>query len=201
MIELVKDSFYKMMDGYEDCIIDYCIMKEEIPYRGERSHEDAIRFAMLKVMERTFRKPYGAEIACDQCGSEEIFPWSIDIEKAKAKAIDASTLFYAPKTMRTNSAGQRLYDGNLPDFYRGERIPYWYAFLEPPHTPEYGLEDFHRVNAALFPEGVDKLESYEWTTDWSNYFDAGHEWWGTACWSIYDKCLNRYVVIMASTTD
>ncbi len=32
-------------------------------------------------------------------------------------------------------------------------------------------------------------------------FDDGHEWWGTACWSVYDKCMNRYTVIMAGATD
>ena len=60
---------------------------------------------------------------------------------------------------------------------------------------------FRKVNSALFPEGTDELEVYEWTTDWSNYFDDGHEWWGAACWSVYDKNMNRYVVIMASATD
>lgn len=78
---------------------------------------------------------------------------------------------------------------------------YWYAFLETPHTSGYGPEDFQKINNALFPEGTDELEVYEWTTDWSNYFDDGREWWETACWSVYDRKMNRYVVIMASTTD
>ena len=200
MIELVKDPFYKMMEEYKDCIIDYCIIEADIPYRGESSHKDVIQFAMLKVIERNIDEQLKAQIKYCKDVSEEGFPWSLDIAKAKAYLIDSSTLLYAPKTMRTNHAGQRVYDGVLPDFC-STKIPYWYAFLEPPHTPEYGLNDFHRVNSLLFPEGADELEIYEWTTDWSNYFDAGHEWWGTACWSIYDKRMNRYIVIMASTTD
>ena len=76
-----------------------------------------------------------------------------------------------------------------------------YAFWESPHTTGYGPDEFHEVNSALFPEGTDELEIYEWTTDWSNYFDDGHEWWGTACWSIYDKRMRRYVVAMAEATD
>ena len=76
-----------------------------------------------------------------------------------------------------------------------------YAFWESPHTTGYGPDEFNEVNSALFPEGTDELEIYEWTTDWSNYFDDGHEWWGTACWSIYDKRMRRYVVAMAEATD
>lgn len=74
-------------------------------------------------------------------------------------------------------------------------------FLNTPHKTGYGKVDFDKVNKVLFPNGEKSLEVYEWTTDWSNYFDDGHEWWGAACWSIYDRSLNRYVVIMASTTD
>lgn len=31
--------------------------------------------------------------------------------------------------------------------------------------------------------------------NFSNYFDDGKEWWGIALWSIYDKWMNRFVVI------
>ena len=68
-----------------------------------------------------------------------------------------------------------------------------YCFSQP--------EDFERVNSVLFPKGADALEVYEWTTDWSNYFDAGHEWWGAACWSAYDRHLDRFAVLFASATD
>ena len=37
--------------------------------------------------------------------------------------------------------------------------------------------------------------------DWSDLFDAGHEWYGACCWSIYDKSMNRYVVMLVSATD
>ena len=94
-----------------------------------------------------------------------------------------------------------LYDCGWPDPLKGEQIPYWYAFWETPHTSGYGPDEFRKVNSVLFPKGTDELEIYEWTTDWSNYFEAGREWWGTACWSVYDKRMNRYIVIMAETTD
>ncbi len=66
---------------------------------------------------------------------------------------------------------------------------------------DYTDADFDRLNAALFPKGTDGLEVYRWTTDWSNYFDDGHEWWGTLCLTVYDKRMGRYAVILASATD
>ena len=125
----------------------------------------------------------------------------MDIEKAQARQIDPDALLHVPQILRANHVGQRFYGCELPDPLKGEQIPYWYAFWETPHPSGYGPDDFRRVNAALFQEGTDGLEVYEWNTDWSGYFDDGHEWWGAACWSVYDKRMGRYVVIMASTTD
>ena len=125
----------------------------------------------------------------------------MDIEKAQARQIDPDALLHVPQILRANHVGQRFYGCELPDPLKGEQIPYWYAFWETPHPSGYGPDDFRRVNAALFQEGTDGLEVYEWTTDWSGYFDDEHEWWGAACWSVYDKRMDRYVVIMASTTD
>ena len=85
--------------------------------------------------------------------------------------------------------------------YNGKNKPYWYLFLKPPHGSTYDIDDFNYINNILFPKGYDNLEIYNWSTDWSNYFDDGLEWWGAMCVSIYDKSLNRFVVIGASATD
>ena len=200
MRELRNDPFYEVIRNYEDCIIDYCLIEDDTPHQGKRSHKDAILFAMLKVIEQYIESQLKAEIKYGDKVGDEPFPWNLDIGKAYAHRIDASNLLHIPKILHTNRIGQRFYEGGLPNHLKGDQIPYWYAFWEIPHT-SYGPDDFCKVNSALFPEGTDGLEVYEWTTDWSNYFEDGHEWWGTACWSIYDSRMNRYVVIMASTTD
>ncbi len=74
-------------------------------------------------------------------------------------------------------------------------------FLNPPSGCHYTIDDYNYLNQILFPNGIDDLEIYKWSTNWSNYFDDGLEWWGTMCVSIYDKSLNRFVVIGASATD
>ncbi len=100
------------------------------------------------------------------------------------------------------AAGKRITVDELfsPDYRDGE-LNYRKAFLYPPHRNSYSGRDFVRVNAALFPEGTDRLEVYAWTTGWSDYFDDGHEWWGALCLTVYDDSLGRFAVIMASATD
>ena len=201
MRELITDPFYEMIGGYENCIIDYCLMEDDVPHQGKRSHKDAILFAMLKVIERYVDTQLKDEVKSGEI-EDEPFPWDLDIGKAKAIQVDPASLLHVPAINRQKHGRiMDKYDCTWPDPAKGEQIPYWYAFLEPPHGSGYGPDDFQKVNSILFPKGTNELEAYQWTTDWSNYFDDGHEWWGTACWSIYDHGMNRYVVIMASTTD
>lgn len=107
--------------------------------------------------------------------------WHFDISKASAKEIGTDELF-APKD-------------------NTDKMNYRKAFLCPPYPNKYSDSDFDKINSVLFPNGTDKLEVYEWTCDWSEYFDEGHEWWGTLCLTVYDKTLDRFAVIMASATD
>ena len=104
-----------------------------------------------------------------------------DIIAARGKQIDAARLF-APAR-------------------EAEALNYRGAFLHLPHGCRYTDADFDRVNAALFPNGTDGLEVYEWTADWSDFFDDGHEWWGALCLTVYDRSLDRFAVILASATD
>ncbi len=107
--------------------------------------------------------------------------WQHDVRLASEERIDAGALF-AP----------------LP---QNGALNYRKAFLDPPYGSGYTDADFDRVNAALFPNGTDGLEVYAWSTDWSDYFDDGHEWWGALCLTVYDKSLDRFAVILASATD
>ncbi len=107
--------------------------------------------------------------------------WQGEPERAEGKSISVAKLF-SPAA-------------------EGRNLNYRKAFLDPPHKNSYTARDFDRLNAALFPNGTEGLEPYEWTTDWSEYFDDGHEWWGALCLTVYDPSLDRFAVIMASATD
>ena len=120
-------------------------------------------------------------VACRKLFADGETDWQFDVGKARGKKIGTDALF-------ARSAA----DGVLT---------YRKAFLDPPHGNSYTAADFDRVNRSLFPNGTDALDVYDWTTDWSDYFDEGHEWWGALCRSVYDASLGRYVVLMASATD
>ena len=181
MYELTSDAFYQVRKCYPGCSLDYYLMKSCKEYQGIQSHKAALDFIMRKLST-----------------SEDWLTYNID--KAKAKSLDPAEWL-------------DIHYGNKPN--DGGGIPYVYAFLEPPHGNcvatgkkqgklryrHANVDDFTALNAALFPEGTDDLEVFEWTTDWSNYFDDGHEWWGAGCWSVYDRRMKRYVLIWASDTD
>jgi len=192
MHELIHDSFYDILKEYDRLEVDYCLIVNSSPNQGYLSHKEAVLYAMNKLRQQ--------------------YSWiSIDEAKLTVKESSPEKLFSVPESpWKESGRGTTLYNINYPE---SGKIPYWYAFLEPPHgtgpvtkngkllRKKYGREDFEIINRALFPQGTDELEVYGWSTDWSTYFDAGHEWWGTLCYSIYDKKLDRYVVLIASATD
>ena len=157
------DPAYAVIEEYPDIVVDYCIVKDGLPYNGYNSHWSALAYA------------------CRRLFSDEEDGWHYNVGKADAKKVDTGALL-APDTA-------------------DEKFNYRYAFLHPPYETSYTNADFDRVNKALFPNGEEPLEVYEWSTDWSDYFDEGHEWWGTLCCTVYDKSLDRYVIILASATD
>ncbi|MCR5815032.1 MAG: hypothetical protein K6G15_11165 [Desulfovibrio sp.] len=202
MYELLTDPFYEIIKQYDRCVIEYCLMKDDAPYRKMLSHREAVLFAMLRLVDQSLEDKRAAEIRWGKAVADDLCPWAYDMDKAKATPIDTAAFLHAPEIRRIDRNGCRFYDcgrNSYPD--EAGRIPYWYAFLEPPHGTRYTPDDFRKVNAALFPKGSEALAAYEWTTDWSDYFDDGHEWWGAACWSVYDGRLNRYAVLFASATD
>ncbi len=197
---ILNDPFIEFIRGYDRCAVRYCLTEDESPHRGIPSHRDAVERAMLRAVEeceenkRRVRELWGKEAA------DRLHTWSCEIGRARASLIDAAEFLRVPEILRMDRNGCVFYDCPEPDADGGP-IPYWYAFLEPPHGSGYTPEDFRKVNAALFPAGTDGLEVCEWSTDWSDYFDAGHEWFGAACWSVWDRRMNRYAVLLVSATD
>lgn len=184
MYELRDDPFYEMLARYPQLRVDYCLLKNEGPYQGEETHRKALAYAMKKLKQ------------------EDFDGWTYDLGKAKARPMDPAALLSLPdKPWRKESVVKGLRVTALDITSDGGEVPYWNAFLEPPYGCNYGPEDFISFNAVLFPNGPEKLLAYSWSTDWSDYFDDGHEWWGASCWSVYDPDLDRIAVITASATD
>ena len=79
------------------------------------------------------------------------------------------------------------------------------AFFQPPY-PLRGTEQEHEqlfahIGFLLFGPDPRACEIFSWGTDWSNYFDAGKEWWGAFFWTLRQPEADVFTVIGASTTD
>ena len=166
-----EDGFKSVLAEYPDTECDYCLLNADNQYAKAKNVFP-------------YRGSDSHRLALE-CAANEIFSGSAerayDIKNAKCRKLSSKALF-AP----ANS---------------DNRLNYRRAFLCPPHGNSYTDRDFERVNAVLFPGGADGLEVYRWTTDWSEYFEEGNEWWGALCLTVYDKSLDRFVVITASATD
>ena len=138
------------------------------------SHKDIVLYSMKRI--------------------KEIYDFEISINEKlmKYELIDSKEFFQIPNNYNEDKK-------NITT--KINKRPYWYLFLNPPYETNYTIDDFIKINDILFPKGKDDLEIYDWSVDWSNYFLEGLEWWGARCISIYDKSMDRYVVILASATD
>jgi hypothetical protein len=120
-----------------------------------------------------------------------------DEAKLTGEGISFSS-FWGTDDVEPKPIGDRAWSIPIVDGYKT-------AFFHPPH----GLRGSAAENAKLFADlnryvlGTDPqgAEIFSWSTDWSNYFDAGHEWWGALYWTIRPAGSQRMVVVGASTTD
>lgn len=186
MTELVDDQFYKILHKkYKELLLDFVLLQFDGTYLKETSHKEAVIEA-ISVFNSRLR--VGNSLKHQKFYVEE------DKMKCKKSSIEELLLDDNDDRIKTfETTGYR----ETPI-----EISYWQAFSDPPYNTNYTKEDFRKLNYLLFPIPfrVD-LEVYRWNDEFSNYFDDGKEWWGTGFWSIYDKHINRFVIIGASLTD
>ena len=205
-----NDAFYEFIKRYDPDDeyhlvgeVLYYLLRGDKPYEGMSSHREALRFVFDLLVKDSIEDKEKARMTFGDEFADKLLPLVCDVDKAKPSPLDPQVFFYCPNIVRTDHYGNAFYDAawvpNDENF--GTTVPYWYALMEPIHGRRNKPEDFKKVNEVLFPNGTDALDVYEWTTDWSDFFDAGHEWYGACCWSVYDKALSRYAVILVSATD
>lgn len=102
----------------------------------------------------------------------------------------------------------RLHNGMGYGFHN-----YHHAFRYPPYgLARYGEEIqelpeteqehlFQAINSELLGDDMDALTIYSWSTDWADYFNDGHIWWGSFLWTVYSTQTQLLIGIAASTSD
>ena len=116
-------------------------------------------------------------------------------------------------------SGEKLY--NQYFYYDDKEVPekalamteedlkkeaFTYAFFQPPYSFMITKSNFEKGNffldfCRLLFTDISQIEVYRWSMYSSNYFDAGKEWWGAFFWTVYNPYWDRYIGILASTTD
>ena len=130
-----------------------------------------------------------------QCGIAFRLCW--DEAKQTGKPVSFSN-FWGTDDVEPKQIGASAWSVPMVDGYKP-------AFFHPP----YGLggsanekrELFAAINRYALGADPDRAEIFSWSTDWSNYFEAGHEWWGAFYWTVRPAGSQRMVVIGASSTD
>ena len=141
----------------------------------------------------------------------EVIPFSEFLGPGYDIDRDEIRLFSYSKGGRSSLFVDEEFAGALLDPPYGLRHPSvpWAA---EPFSPAYGVHEaawmrdvlraFCREVLALEdPKHTAHLEVRRWPTDWSNYFAAGHEWWGAFFWTIEDTKNGWVTIIAASSTD
>lgn len=186
MKELIEDSIYvTLAKKYNELLLDYVLLYFDGKYCGQDSHKEAVIEAISVLNTRlrvgnNFKHHHfyvdDNKMCCTKYSIEDFF----SDDNSSWEETSENTRFRITTSHMT----------------------YWQAFSEPPYNVPYSKEDFRKINHSLFPvQFRSDLEIYSWNDDFSNYFDDGKEWWGTALWSAYDKYMNRFVIIGASLTD
>ena len=208
MQEITSDVFYDHIDRYDPNgenhyvgEVEYHLLCDDKPYEGMESHREALNCVFDRLVKMCIEEIEIARRDFGDGSADRMHPWVYDIDKAEAVLLDPEVFFYCPEIVKVDYYGNVFYDAEWKPDNCGTSVPYWYALMEPVQGRRNKPEDFKKVNEALFPNGIHALDIFEWTTDWSDYFDAGHEWYGSCCWSIYDREMDRYAVLLVSATD
>ncbi len=181
MHELTEDKFYQILEqNYPELLLDYVLLSFEGAYLGKESHKKAVLEAIAVFNTR-------------QRVGNRLNPPHFYAHEDNMHCIRYSIQDFFSDKESTWHCRFRITPSHMT---------YWQAFSEPPYTVPYTREDFHKINHLLFPvQFRNDLEIYSWNDEFSNYFDDGKEWWGTALWSIYDKWMQRFIIIGASLSD
>ncbi|NEQ24895.1 MAG: hypothetical protein F6K28_38525 [Microcoleus sp. SIO2G3] len=94
---------------------------------------------------------------------------------------------------------------NRASAVRYDQSGYVYAFTDPPYTLLGTTEEINDLFVAIVNEIFDGFRSdctiFQRSTDWTIYFNAGNEWWGSFLWTVYSHDSSFIVGIAASATD
>ena len=175
-------------------VLDYVFFEGDSDRPTEELHRMAAHKAMAAIAQRL--EQWAVSHASKEHPSEAFFRVHWDETRLTGERISLASFWGSDDVEPKGSV----------DVWRIPNVDgYKTAFFHPP----YGLEGsaaekvelFTRINRFVLGDDPTRAEIFSWSTDWSNYFDAGHEGWGAFFWTIRCNGTTRIVSIGASSTD
>jgi hypothetical protein len=176
-------------------VLDFIFLDEPGNGPSDELHRTAALAGIAEIDGRLER--WAQTHTSDEYPLSMFFRLKWDECKFKGGPVDLAT-FWGTDDVEPKQISDRAW--SVPD-----RDGYKSAFFHPPYglrgTRDEKVRLFERITRAVLGERPDLAEIYSWSTDWSNYFDAGHEWWGAFYWTIRPPGSGRFTVVAASSTD
>jgi hypothetical protein len=171
------------------------------PVASPAEHREAARLAMAEIKRRIEETSslFRLDVLC-----EPDEPQRITVQKFTGPSFD-----WRNQTLL--SPQSRVRSGIHPEAFTrksdNDSVTSGYAdaFSDPPHglsLPWTRLNElFMAINDRLWGGLHETLDAWSWPTDWCNYFDEGHEWWGAFYWTVYSEPTGLIVTVAASASD
>ena len=176
-------------------VLDYVTLRTEAAVASPQLHR-AAALAGIAAIDRRLEKQAEARASEDDPAGQ-FFRLKWDESKLSGEPVSFAT-FWGTDDVRPKPIGQHAWSIPNVDGYKT-------AFFHPPHglrcSDHEGEVLFDRINVLVLSPDATGCEIFSWSTDWSNYFDAGKEWWGAFYWTVRPMGSDSIIVIGASTTD
>jgi hypothetical protein len=183
-----EPELFSLLSRYDAAggIIDYVFLEAEEVESSYACHRAAALAGMAEIDRRLERRAVSR--ASDEFPIEMFFRLRWDEAKLKGGPV-GFTEFWGTDEERS-----------IP-----EVDGYKTAFFNPPHSMSGSAAEkqelFNGINRYVLGDDPESAEILSWSTDWSNYFEAGNEWWGAFFWTVRPFGSKRIAVVGASSTD
>ena len=192
-----EPAFLALLAEYDAVggVLDFIFLEAEREDLPERLHREAALAAMAAIDRH--REQWAARLASNESPVEVSYRIHWDEIKLIGRQVSLAE-FWGADDVELKPLGNNAWSLPTVDGYKT-------AFFHPPHSLQGSVEDtaklFAAINHYVLGDDPERAVIFSWSTDWSDYFQAGHEWWGAFYWTVRPVGSPRFVVVAASTTD
>jgi hypothetical protein len=194
---VAEESLARLLAEYETRggRIDFVFLEADAAVSGDALHRAAALEGMAAIDRRL--EQHAIRHASEEYPVEQFFRVTADEAMLEGAHVTLSD-FWGTDNVEFQQISDRAWSIPPIDGYKP-------AFFHPPYGLAGGVSDnlalFDEINRHVLGGDPQRAEIWVWSTNWSNYFDAGHEWWGAFYWTVRAAGGQRVCVIAASATD